>query len=189
MSPAPRFIYFTASTLNGFLADEKHSLSWLFAVESDAMPEMDTLMPEIGVNVMGSSTYEWVLREERVLEQPGRWDELAYLGSRTTFVFSSRDLPVPDSGDVRIVRGAVADALPAIREAAGAKNVWVMGGGDLAGQFWDAGALDELQISLAPAALPSGAPLLPRRIGPEALRLSKVERFGQFAHLTYEVRR
>ena len=189
MPPEPRFIYFTASTLNGFLADESHSLSWLFAVESDVMPEMDTLMPDIGVNVMGSSTYEWVLREERVLEQPGRWSELAYLGSRTTFVFSSRDLPMPNTGDVRIVKGVVAGVLPEIRAAAGGKNVWVMGGGDLAGQFWEAGALDELQISFAPATLSAGAPLLPRRLGPDLLKLKNVERFGQFAHLTYEVRR
>src|SRR5690606_39926178 len=136
-SPAPRFIYFTASTLNGFLADESHSLSWLFAVESDVMPEMDALMPDIGVNVMGSSTYEWVLREERVLEQPGRWSELAYLGSRTTFVFSSRDLPVPGSGDVRIVRGSVPEVLIDIRAAAVGKIVSDIDGVDRAGYIYD----------------------------------------------------
>ncbi|GAA4286335.1 dihydrofolate reductase family protein [Georgenia daeguensis] len=180
-------MYYTASTLNGFLADEENSLAWLFAVESDGTPELSTQLGDVGADVMGSTTYEWVLREERLLEQPGRWQELEYLGDRPTFVFTSRDLPRPDGADVRFLRGPVAAALPEIAAAAGGRDVWLLGGGDLAGQFWEAGALDEIQVSIAPATLPGGAPLLPRRIGPDALRLRRAERFGQFAHLTYDV--
>ena len=64
----------------------------------------------------------------------------------------------------------------------------VVGGGDLAGQFLDAGALDQVQLSVAPAALTGGAPVLPRTLGPDRLHLRDVERYGQFAHLTYDVR-
>lgn len=183
----PRVVYYTASTLNGFLADEENSLSWLFAVESEGTPDLATQLGDVGADVMGSTTYEWVLREERLLEQPGRWQELDYLGDRPAFVFTSRDLPRPDGADVRFLRGSVADALPEIAAAANGRDVWLLGGGDLAGQFWEAGALDEIQVSFAPATLPGGAPLLPRRIGPDALRLRRAERFGQFAHLTYDV--
>ena len=183
----PRVVYYTASTLNGFLADEENSLSWLFAVESEGTPDLATQLGDVGADVMGSTTYEWVLREERLLEEPGRWQELDYLGDRPAFVFTSRDLPRPDGADVRFLRGSVADALPEIAAAANGRDVWLLGGGDLAGQFWEAGALDEIQVSFAPATLPGGAPLLPRRIGPDALRLRRAERFGQFAHLTYDV--
>ena len=48
--------------------------------------------------------------------------------------------------------------------AAGDRNVWIVGGGDLAGQFADAGLLDEVIVSIAPVTLGGGAPLLPRRI-------------------------
>lgn len=34
-------------------------------------------------------------------------------------------------------------------EVAGAKNIWVVGGGDMAGQFYDAGLLDEAIIQVA----------------------------------------
>jgi dihydrofolate reductase len=183
----PRVVFYTASTLNGFLADEENSLAWLFAVDGAETPDLTSQLGDVGADVMGSTTYEWVLREERLLEQPGRWQELEYLGDRPAFVFTSRELPTPEGADVRFLRGPVADALPGIFAAAGGKNVWLLGGGDLAGQFWEAGALDEIQVSLAPATLPGGAPLLPRRIGPDALRLRQVERFGQFAHLTYDV--
>ncbi len=181
-----RVIYNTATTISGYIADEDDSLAWLFAVESDAQPDHDAFLEPITVLVSGSTTYEWVLREEDLVAHPDKWP--AYFGDRPQFVFTTRDLPVPDGADVRFVRGSVADALPAIREAAGDGDVWVVGGGDLAGQFLDAGVLDEVQVSVAPAALTGGAPVLPRRVGPDRLHLRSVERYGQFAHLVYDVR-
>jgi dihydrofolate reductase len=65
--------------------------------------------------------------------------------------------------------------------------VWVVGGGDLAGQFLDLFALDELVVTFAPAALTSGAPLLPRNIGSDRLTLRSAEQHGQFAMLSYDV--
>jgi dihydrofolate reductase len=180
-----RVIYYTASSLNGFIADASNSLDWLFAVDIAGAPDIAAFMAGTGVLVEGSTTYEWVLREEKLLENPGKWQ--GFYGTRPTYVFTSRELPVPDGADVRFVRGPVADALPDIMAAAGGKDVWVVGGGELAGQFLDAGALDELVISVAPATLAGGAPLLPRGVGPDRLRLSDVARHGQFAQLTYAV--
>jgi dihydrofolate reductase len=181
-----RVIYNTATTISGYIADEQNSLAWLFAVDSESQPDQDAFLEPITVLVSGSTTYEWVLREEDLVAHPENWP--TYFGDRPQFVFTTRDLPVPAGADVRFVRGSVADALPAIREAAGDGDVWVVGGGDLAGQFLDAGALDEVQISVAPAALTGGAPVLPRTVGPDRLHLREVERFGQFAHLTFDVR-
>lgn len=70
----PTFVFDTAVTLNGFLADEHHSLDWLFAVPGGDEP--GDLQPQ-GVKVMveGSSTYEWVLGHEDLLNQPAKWQE------------------------------------------------------------------------------------------------------------------
>ncbi|TXN31386.1 dihydrofolate reductase family protein [Lacisediminihabitans profunda] len=182
-----RVIYNTASTLNGFIADDNNSLDWLFEVESPDGGELESFLQGIGVFVEGSTTYEWVLRQERLLEEPHRW--AGFYGDRPTYVFTSRDLPVPEGADVRFVAGPVQDALPAIIDAAGERDVWVVGGGDLAGQFLDAGALDEIQVSIAPAAVTGGAPLLPRVVGARTLSLRSVEQRGQFAHLSYDVHR
>jgi dihydrofolate reductase len=70
--------------------------------------------------------------------------------------------------------------------AAGARNRWIVGGGDLAGQFADAGLLDEVLVTIAPVTLGAGAPLLPRRV---ELRLEEVARNGDFACARYAVAR
>ena len=126
-----RVIDNTATSLGGCIADEESSLAWLFAVDSVSQPDHEALLPGVGVLVSGSTTYEWVLREEDLVAHPEKWP--AYDGARPYDVFTSRDLPVPAGADVRFVRGSVAEALPAIRAAAGQGDVWVVGGGDRGG--------------------------------------------------------
>lgn len=182
-----RIIFDTATTINGWIADEQSSLAWLFAVENGEAPEAGLFPADAPVLVEGSTTYEWLLAQEDLLAHPEKWQE--FYGEKTTFVFTSRELPVPAGARVRFLSGSVTDAIPAIREAAGDSDVWVVGGGDLAGQFLDAGALDEIAISVAPVALTGGAPLLPRRVESDRLHLVSATAVGQFARLVYEVRR
>jgi dihydrofolate reductase len=180
-----KFLFDTATTIDGFLADDQNSLAWLFAVEGGEQPDEGLFPTGATVMVEGSTTYEWVLAETDLLAHPEKWAE--FHGDRPTFVFTTRDLPTPAGADVRFVAGSVADALPAIREAAGDGDVWIVGGGDLAGQFLDAGALDEIAISVAPVALGGGAPLFPRRVESDRLRLESAAKVGQFARLVYRV--
>lgn len=183
-----RFVYATATSLDGFLADADDSLDWLFAVEGgeESLEGLEPFVAGVGVMVEGSTTYRWVLEHEKLLDAPERWQQL--YGERATYVFSSRsDLPVVPGADIRVVSGSVADHVDAIRDAAGGHDVWIVGGGDLAGQFDEAGALDEIRLSVAAVTLGSGAPLLPRRIGSERLRLTHVAQVGQFAELRFDV--
>lgn len=182
-----KVVFDSATTLNGWIADEHGSLDWLFAVPHGAAPDAGLFPADATVLVAGSTTYLWVLGHEDLLAHPERWRDL--YGDRPTVVFTHRDLPTPAGADVRFVSGPVADALPAIRAAAGDGDVWVVGGGDLAGQFLDAGALDEIALSVAPVALTGGAPLLPRTVGSDRLTLVSAGAVGQFARLVYAVRR
>lgn len=182
-----RIVYDTATSLNGWIADEDNSLAWLFAVAHGDSPD-DGLFPDgATVLVEGSTTYEWVLADRDLLAHPERWRALH--GDRPTFVFTTRTLPAPEGADVRFVSGPVAGVLPAIRLAAGDGDIWVVGGGELAGQFLDVGALDEIALSVAPVALTGGAPLLPRRVESDRLRLVSAMAVGQFARLVYSVQR
>lgn len=181
-----RVVYNTAATLDGHIATPDNSLAWLFAVKSDSSPDIEGFMAGVGALVSGSTTYEWVLNHEDLLANPSKWQE--FYGERPYFVFTSRELPIPEGADVRLISGAPADHLEAIDEAAGGKTIWLYGGGELVGQFFDAGLLTEVQVSIAPATLGTGAQLLPREIGPDRLHLESAEQFDQFAHLIYSVR-
>jgi dihydrofolate reductase len=178
--------YCTATTLDGFIADADNSLDWLFTVErEDEGRGFAEFLAGVGPMAMGATTYEWVLDHEHLLENPRRWQE--YYADRPCWVFTHRDLvPIPGA-DLRFVQGDVAAVHADMVAAADGRNVWLVGGGDLVGQFHDAGLLDQVLVSIAPVTLGSGAPLLPRRL--ESLRLVDVARNGQMVDLTYEVPR
>ena len=178
-------IFDTATSLNGWIADEQHSLDWLFSVDGGDAPDDGLFPADARVLVEGSTTYEWVLRHEDLLAHPDRWQEL--YGDTPTFVFTTRDLPVPRGADVRFVSGEVSAVLPEIRAAADGGDIWLVGGGELAGAFLDAGALDRIALSIAPVALTGGAPVLPRRVESDRLRLRSAAAHGQFARLLYDV--
>ena len=89
--------------------------------------------------------------------------------------------------EVRLVSGSVSEVLPVIRDVAGDGTVWLMGGGELVGQFLDVGALDRIVMTLAPAFLPEGKPLLPRSVMPHQLTLVESRAVGQFVEITYDV--
>ena len=82
---------------------------------------------------------------------------------------TSRDLePFPDA-DIRFALGSVRPVYDEMVTAAGGKDLWVVGGGDLVGQFADEGLLDEMFVCIAPVVLGTGRPLLPRRYDFELL--------------------
>jgi dihydrofolate reductase len=175
--------YYTATTLDGFIADESHSLDWLFTRNQDRAGPLNynDFIAGVGALAMGSTTYEWILDHEFADKDPSEWK---WPYEVPTWVFSSRELtPVPNA-DLRFTSGAVAEAHPALVEAAGGRNVWVVGGGDLAGQFADAGLLDEVIVYIAPVTLGGGAPLFPRR---QELRLEELGQNGDFACARYSV--
>lgn len=185
VSAMARTRYYTATTLDGFLADPDHSLQWLFTVDTgEAMGRIyDTFMSEIGAMVLGASTYLWMREHE--MPDAEKWRE--WYADRPAFVVTHRDLPLVEDVDLRRREGDVRAIHAEALEAAGGKDVWVVGGGDLVGQFADAGLLDEIIAGVAPVTLGSGAPLLPRRIESDRLTLTDVRRSGQFAMLTYAV--
>jgi dihydrofolate reductase len=180
--------YYTAASLDGFIATEDDSLEWLFPlgdVNDTSYPEF---IREVGALAMGSSTYEWMLRHVVKLHAAER---APWPYAQPTWVFSSRPRkPVPGA-DIRFVRGDVRPVHTQMRAAAAGRNLWIVGGGELAGQFHDAGLLDEIIVQVGSVTLGKGKPLLPRRLtGVNALELVSAQRVGDgFAELRYEVPR
>ena len=174
--------YYTASSIDGFIADQANSLSWLLSRDVDPRAGMgyELFIERVGALALGSTTYRWVVEHEFGGDPSAVWPY-----DVPTWVFSSGELP-PVRGDVRQVRGPVGPPHADMLAAAGDRDVWVVGGGDLAGQFVEAGLLDEVWVQYAPVALGAGAPLLPRHV---ELRLEDVVRNRDFACARYTVLR
>jgi dihydrofolate reductase len=136
---------------------------------------------------MGATTYEWVVAHERLLDQPGKWH--GFYADTPCWVFTHRQLPAIPGAELSFVQGDVAAVHEAMTAAAAGRNVWLVGGGDLVGQFAERGLLDEILLGIAPVTLGRGAPLLPRRLTASQLELVEVGRSGQFVRLAYRVRR
>ena len=154
-------IYYTASSLDGFIADANNSLEWLLQFGEQPEGDFAIFLEGVGAIAMGSTTYEWILAHHLApdADHPQPW---AY--SQPTWVFSSRSLPGVPGADVRFVQGDVKPVHDEMMAAAGGKNVWIVGGGELAGRFFDQGLLDEIVVSVASVTLGAGAPLFPRTI-------------------------
>jgi dihydrofolate reductase len=180
--------FYTATTVDGFIADPDNSLDWLFEVEAETPgpPGFDVFFGAVGAVAMGATTYEWVLAHEKALDEPEKWTR--WYGDTPCWVFTHRDLPRVPGADIRLASGDVRPVHEAMVEAAAGKNIWLVGGGELVGAFADAGRLDELILQVAPVTLGAGSPLLPRRLTASRLHLREVGRNGQFALLTYDVR-
>ncbi len=177
--------YYTASSLDGFIATQDHSLEWLFALGSVAETSYPSFIAEVGALAMGSGTYEWMLRHaDSVAADLGS----AWPYTQPAWVFSHRTLPTIPGATIFFVQGDVRPVHTAMRQAAGEKNLWIVGGGDLAGQFHDAGLLDEIIVQIGSVTLGMGRPLFPRRLTHPPLRLVSVQQIGtSFAELRYAV--
>ena len=177
--------YYTASSLDGYIADADHSLEWLFQFTDNPLDDYPAFINAVGAVVMGSSTYEWLLRHQI---HPEKGEPQPWPYEQPAWVFTSRTLREVPGADIRFVRGDVRPVHREMAAAAGGKNIWIVGGGELVGQFHDHGLLDEITIDIASVILGAGAPLLPRRITTPPLRLTAMRSYGtSFARLVYEV--
>lgn len=181
-----RVVYYAAMTLDGYIADLDENLEWLtkfdgpgYAGEAASEGPMESSYKEfyegVGALVMGSKTYEFIL--------PYDW----MYGDKPTWVLTSRELPAIDGASgLRFSSGAVAEIHDEMIEAAGGRDLWVLGGGNVATQYVEAGLLDVLQVTIVPVVLGAGLPLFAGPVPP--MKLLDVVPYGNgMTELTYEL--
>ena len=189
--------YYCAATLDGYIADPDDGLGWLFGYEGTydgegaEPPPMseggayERFYDGVGALVSGSTTYEFVL------DHMGEGDDWPYAG-KPYWVLSSRDLSTPpdEQADVRIANAQVADLHEEMMAAAGDRNLWVIGGGNVASQYVDAGLLDELLLTVVPVVLGEGKPLFDRPLPGGPMQLTGTRTFQSgMVELRYELAR
>ena len=163
-----------AASLDGFIAREGGAVDWLET--SDLFEPGETLDPEfvqqflesIGCYVMGSHTYETAL----AFEANGQgW---AY-GETPVFVLTRRALPKTDH-NIHFCSGDLTELVNA-RLRPRYSNIWVAGGGAVAGECLRRDLADEIAYTIAPVLIGAGIPFFQNLDKDIALHLLEVRAY------------
>lgn len=173
-------IYYVASSLDGFIADENDGLDWLLQFGFESFQEhYDSFIAGVGTVVMGSAAYEFVRAAG-----PEAWTY-----AQPAIVLTSRDLPTVTEADIRFRSGDIATIHAEAAAAAQGQNTWVVGGGNVAAQYLAADLLDEIHVTVMPIVLGSGKRLLPVASPTPRLTLVNTTQFdGGAIELRYSLR-
>jgi dihydrofolate reductase len=176
-----------AASLDGFIARRDGRVDWLET--PDEFPGGEVLDPQfveafletIGCYVMGSRTYETALNYEAT---GAGW----VYGDKPVFVLSSRDLPRARH-TVELYSGDLAELVNA-RLRPVFRNIWVVGGGTVAGDCVGLGLADEIVYSVLPIVIGDGIRFFEKLQKDVALHLVAVKAYRSgTVELRYEVRR
>jgi dihydrofolate reductase len=180
----PHVTYFVGASLDGRIAGPGDDLAFLDPFEG-TFPggpyHMETVIAGFDSLVMGASTFR-VIRDRIATGLHPTWP----YGERPAWVVThAPELPpVPDAPNLRTFAGDVRQLVARIDP--GLTRTWLVGGGDLAGQFLAADLIDEIILGIAPALLGRGPALAEGAFPPRAFRLADVQRSGSAAALRYE---
>jgi dihydrofolate reductase len=146
-----RLRYGVATTLDGFIASSDGSADWIV---EDASIDFDALFAEHDAFVMGRKTYEVMLAFGGPKHLAGRPKE--------SVVVVSREMQQAEHADITIVSGDGDACLGAIRalKTSVKGDIWLMGGGQLAGPCLEAGLVDTVEAAIMPVVLGEGIKML-----------------------------
>jgi dihydrofolate reductase len=139
-------------SVDGFIAGPGHSMDWGGgrALADFVDPgDFAAVAAATGAMLVGRRTWDVGARMEA--EKPGSID---YPFSGPVFVLTHRELEPPNS-TVRILAGDIGEAVATALDAAGGKDLEVLGA-DAAGQCLQRGLVDELLVYVLPVLLGDG---------------------------------
>ncbi|MDH3493833.1 MAG: dihydrofolate reductase family protein [Acidobacteriota bacterium] len=144
-----KLIYFLAASLDGYIARIDGSVDWLKTDDlEEAGDELKEFAASVDTVLFGRKTWEKGLE----LDPSG-----AGFAGYENYVFSrtARESDIPN---VIFVNSDPAGFVRQLKEEEG-KNIWLMGGGELAAALLDDGLIDEIVVSIQPVILGKGIPM------------------------------
>lgn len=134
-------------SIDGYVARKNGAVDFLF------MPKDFSMAPffeRIDAAAMGRKTYDEAMKMGGVMGGAGM----------ASYVFS-RSLPEGERGGVTFTRETPMAFATRMKKNKKGKDIWLMGGGELAGAFLNDDAVDELYLGVVPVLLGEGLPLFP----------------------------
>ena len=162
-----KVILYIATSLDGFIAGKNDDISWLFTY-NDVDYGYDSFFSTIGTVIEGKRTYD--------IEIQSGWENAHPV---PTFVMTHH-IPEkkPERENVIFTNEGISDVLRKAKRMTD-KNIWLMGGANLAKQFLVEGLIDEIILGVVPVILGEGILLLDSIGKKIPLQLNEVKQFDK----------
>lgn len=164
---------YIAMSLDGYISKLDGSIDFLNNVEGEGDNGYLAFYSTIGTVVMGSLTYDWILRHARVFPY----------AQRSCYVMTSKERM--NNANVTFTNQSPAELVAQIRDDS-ERDIWLAGGAKLVESFLQEDLVDEMIITIAPVVLGEGIPLFSERVPMSDWKLIQTQNYNQFAELTYK---
>jgi dihydrofolate reductase len=167
-------------SLDGFIAGPGDAMDWIFDfVAPDEFPE---IAAATGAMLVGRRT--WDVGDRMKAEQPSSTDS-PFSGPMFVLTHSP---PEPPDPNVTYLSGDIGEAVATALEAAGGKNLEILGA-DVAGQCLRRGLVDEILVYVMPLLLGDGIRFSPPGLPRIDLEPVSSSRSGDVTILRFHVRK
>jgi dihydrofolate reductase len=148
--------YFVANSLDNFIARRDGSVDWLFM---DGDYGMNEFFASIDAVLIGRKTYEFAFGKNPKPVRKKAAGKKARKSATRSFIFS-RTLDASLHEDIEIISENAGEFVRQLKNAEG-KDIWLMGGGELAASLFAENLVDEISLNIHPVLLGSGIALFP----------------------------
>ncbi len=152
--PMNKLVYYTAVSIDGYIADIHDSVSWLdpYHEQTDSPYQYEKIYPTFSGMIMGRVTFDFIKDhvEKNKVEYPHK--------GKPTLVFTNNSTITNPFSDVQIVGQDYLKVFQKFQQKYPG-TIWLVGGGKIATWFLEQNLIDEMILTQIPITLGSGKPL------------------------------
>jgi dihydrofolate reductase len=166
-----KIIVLLAISADGFIARKDGAVDWLDRPRPKGDYGMGDFFKSIDTILMGRKTYDFVVQFQK------EGQAVPSMGGNIRHYAFSRKPPKKVLEGFEFVKEPIQKFAARLRAQKG-KNIWLMGGGGIIASFLDAGEIDEFIISVIPAFIGEGIPLVAPKRRTVPLKLLSTKKFS-----------
>lgn len=171
-----KVILYIATSLDGYIAGKDDDISWLDSY-NDVEYGYQRFYTTIGAIIQGRRTYD--------IEVANGWENSHSIPK--IILSHSIAEQKPARPDITFINGDISEALQKAKQATD-KNIWILGGADVAQQFINRELVDEIVLTIVPVLLREGIRLFENINKRISLSLTGIKKFDKgLAQLVYKM--
>jgi dihydrofolate reductase len=152
-----KVIYSLTNSLDNFIARADGGADWIL-LDDEMMQEFPKLSEKFDTVLIGRKTFDYAFQQNPDANEGAGEGAGGFMGMKT-YVFS-RTLKEPLPRGVTLISEHAGEFVRQLKNESG-KDLWLMGGGELAASLFKEKLIDEIGLAIQPVLLSAGVPLFP----------------------------